>query len=193
MSASSFIFVWLVGAVAFATVVHRAAGQHNHNHNGMNGMNGMNDTNGGHGMDHSSHAGGHPMFFRTGVENVILFEEWKTENGGQYAGAIFAVFFCAIFAVFVRLYRGQMENSWESNKEAFPAHTAARLAMRFSLAFLSFTLDYGLMLIAMIFDVGLFFAVVSGLAVGVILFTDLMKVPASKSFSTTKNEGCCDV
>ncbi len=47
---------------------------------------------------------------------------------------------------------------------------AARNAARAALALVTVTLDYALMLISMTFNVGLFLAVVGGLALGVLLF-----------------------
>mmetsp|Transcript_10515 Transcript_10515/g.30298 ORF Transcript_10515/g.30298 Transcript_10515/m.30298 type:complete len:136 (-) Transcript_10515:7-414(-) len=135
------------------------------------------------------------MTFHMSVQNTILFSFWQTNNTGEYLGACLIIFAAGMASVFLRLYRGRLETWWELTGGG-PRPVAMKHCVRAGLAALSFSLDYGLMLIAMLFEVGLFFAVVGGLVMGVALFTDALREPPSskgkKEQGGALGTGCCD-
>ncbi|KAH8548009.1 Ctr copper transporter family-domain-containing protein [Umbelopsis sp. PMI_123] len=123
------------------------------------------------------------MYFHTGFNEYILFKSWVPRNAQQYAGAWFAIFFITIFYQSLSVLRSNCEAYWLLNaqkdggkftlfgRNGYFAWKKTRIdLMRLAFTFVESTISYALMLITMTFNVGLFFAVVSGLAVGIFFF-----------------------
>ncbi|KAG2173881.1 hypothetical protein INT43_005301 [Umbelopsis isabellina] len=104
------------------------------------------------------------MYFHQGIREYILFKNWVPQSEAQYAGAWFAIFFIAIFYQGLSVVRSNCEGYWllkaaqesKGKFKLFGSHES--------------TISYALMLVTMTFNVGLFFAVVTGLAIGAFFF-----------------------
>ncbi|CAM0136460.1 unnamed protein product [Umbelopsis sp. WA50703] len=123
------------------------------------------------------------MYFHRGIHEYILFKDWVPANDGEYAGAWFAIFFAAVFYQGLAVIRSNCEGYWlinaQSNNGKFKLfgtegyYSWKKVRVDFSrliFTFVESTISYALMLVTMTFNVGLFFAVVTGLAVGSFLF-----------------------
>jgi len=128
------------------------------------------------------------MYFHTGIQEYILFKKWVPTSEGYYVGSWFAVFLFAVFYEVLKLIRTRLEKQWNAQYEAlseniglinpiessiFKAQAPFRFGVDFARAFLHFLeVGWGLliMLVAMTYNVGLFFAVCAGAFVGM-LFT----------------------
>jgi hypothetical protein len=117
-----------------------------------------------------------------------LFENRIPRNGIEYFFSVLALILLSIFYEFLIAYYTVLEATWGLNITAavFPYKLPGQdlaigsppysiAATRFILKFITSTLGYALMLVTMTFNVGLFFAVVFGLAVGHVLFVGLAK------------------
>eukprot|EP01133_Synstelium_polycarpum_P001078 gene1078-1222_t len=133
------------------------------------------------------------MFFHTGILDYVLFKDWVPRTNGQYAGYWFAIFFAAILfevektlrSIFerkqeaVRTKNLDINGSDDSNtgtyvgtgyfKGTFPEFNWKIDIIRGFMHGFELTLSYLLMLVAMTFNVGLFFSVIAGTIVGNIL------------------------
>ncbi|CAO3668150.1 unnamed protein product [Umbelopsis ramanniana] len=123
------------------------------------------------------------MYFHQGIHEYVLFKSWVPKDNGQYTGAWIAIFFVAVFYQGLSVLRSNCEAYWllSADKEykrwrlfgknGYFAwkHTKIDI-MRLVFTFIESTISYALMLITMTFNVGLFFAVVTGLAVGIFFF-----------------------
>jgi len=123
------------------------------------------------------------MYFHTGLREYILFEGWVPETEAEFAGSWFAVFFMGIFLEFLRAVRAFFEYRMSPSKCAcadsvksfstFVAERPLRPAvdfMRSCLHLVDVCWALLLMLVAMTFNVALFFAVVIGAAFGNLIF-----------------------
>eukprot|EP01063_Lacrimia_lanifica_P008707 TRINITY_DN15760_c0_g1_i1.p2 TRINITY_DN15760_c0_g1~~TRINITY_DN15760_c0_g1_i1.p2 ORF type:complete len:156 (-),score=62.70 TRINITY_DN15760_c0_g1_i1:8-475(-) len=113
--------------------------------------------NAGH-AGHDAHAGhdmsgGHAMFFVSGEVVTILFESWKTTDGGMYTLALFLCFFGCVVTMFIKRY---VDASYK--KLALP--------LRMVLALVYFNLSFAVMLVVMTFNAGVWFACMFGLTAG---------------------------
>lgn len=152
-------------------------------------------------MDSSSNMVMHMSFF-WGEKVTILFSSWTTSNAGEYAAAIIATFlFCLLHEFLTTLRVTVIANATQSSSKTpdSPGNSpGVPLLQRFTgqLAIgskLIGSLLYGvnvasayiLMLVIMTFNLGLFLAVVLGLAAGFLLFGFGRSTPSSSS------ELCC--
>merc|ERR1719229_675475 len=127
-------------------------------------------------MDHSGMMMGHRLFFFTGKENTILFEDWATKTDGEYIGSLAAVFLAAVFTMYLKSVRTGIQKicspppteGAEPIKSACDAFLApckrmtaccsgmSNTILLLILTFVIAVFDYCLMLVAMTFEVGLF-------------------------------------
>ncbi|EGG19041.1 hypothetical protein DFA_02284 [Cavenderia fasciculata] len=149
------------------------------------------------------------MFFHTGILDYILFETWVPRSKGQFAGYWFLIFFGAIVFECEKTLRSILEKRWEAEKQRqkdltmsdstptdtvsisqgffkgdYPKFNPKIDILRGFLHGFELTLSYLLMLVAMTFNVALFFAVIAGTVVGNIL------VGRYRSFKPKVT--CCD-
>ncbi|KXN67248.1 Ctr-domain-containing protein [Conidiobolus coronatus NRRL 28638] len=115
------------------------------------------------------------MYFHTGFADYILFKEWVPRTGGQYAGSVIAILVMGIFYEFLLTLRSQLESRWsDQNNSKLTEYSATQFRIDISRATIQFfesLLAYALMLITMTFNVGLFFAVIAGIALGTLIFS----------------------
>ncbi|KAN0025121.1 hypothetical protein ACTFIV_009537 [Dictyostelium citrinum] len=125
------------------------------------------------------------MYFHTGILDYILFKSWVPRTDRQFAGSWFAIFFFAIFFELEKTLRSILEKRWTPKKKdsdddsslisssllggSYPKFSY-RDIIRGCLHAIELTCSYALMLVAMTFNVALFFAVIAGVLVGNILF-----------------------
>ncbi|KYR00829.1 endosomal membrane protein [Tieghemostelium lacteum] len=129
------------------------------------------------------------MFFHTGFLDYVLFETWVPRTAGQFAGYWLLCFFFAILFECEKSLRAILEKRWDPNnnpnketnallnvnndemvsskflKGSYPPFTYRDIIRGF-LHGLELTMSYLLMLVAMTFNVGLFFSVIAGTVVG---------------------------
>ncbi|KAJ2960412.1 hypothetical protein NQZ79_g4260 [Umbelopsis isabellina] len=124
------------------------------------------------------------MYFHRSIREYILFKDWVPANESQYAGAWFAIFFTAIFYQALSVIRSNCEAYWLLNAAKaskgkvklfgsdgyFSGKKLVVDVLRMIFTFVESTISYALMLVTMTFNIGLFFAVVTGLAFGAFFF-----------------------
>eukprot|EP00803_Ostreobium_quekettii_P011359 evm.model.scf_811.5 EVM.evm.TU.scf_811.5 scf_811:29633-36935(-) len=133
------------------------------------------------------------MYFHTGTFEIILFKEWIPKSDLEFALSFLAIVAAGILSQALKALRLFLEARWTaarrdrdaryapvhlgpdaaSEGEQAPYMTAgqaSRNGVRAAVSALVTTLDFALMLVAMTFNVALFFAVVSGIATGTFLF-----------------------
>ena len=97
-----------------------------------------------------------PMYFNTNTENVyFLFQAWKPANEWQFGASCLLV---AALAASVEVFRFKIASIGKRKPLA-----------RAALTFISYSLSYSLMLLAMTFNVYIFVAVVGGYALGALI------------------------
>eukprot|EP00010_Vexillifera_abyssalis_P008228 CAMPEP_0201544484 /NCGR_PEP_ID=MMETSP0173_2-20130828/1099_1 /ASSEMBLY_ACC=CAM_ASM_000268 /TAXON_ID=218659 /ORGANISM="Vexillifera sp., Strain DIVA3 564/2" /LENGTH=352 /DNA_ID=CAMNT_0047952613 /DNA_START=47 /DNA_END=1105 /DNA_ORIENTATION=+ len=119
------------------------------------------------------------MFFHTGISDYILFESWVPETDAEYVGSWFAIFFAAILLEILRACRAFFEfrvqagpcdcDPKDRSLNAFLQYHPFRCGvdlLRACLHFFDVMWALLLMLVAMTFNVGLFFAVGAGALIG---------------------------
>ncbi|GAM29479.1 hypothetical protein SAMD00019534_126550 [Acytostelium subglobosum LB1] len=127
------------------------------------------------------------MYFHTGILDYVLFKDWVPQNNGQYTGYWFLVFFFAILFECEKTLRAMLEKKWEAVRQknleingeevsslggirgSFPPFNIKVDVVRGFLTGVELTMSYLLMLVAMTFNVALFFSVIAGTIVGNIL------------------------
>jgi hypothetical protein len=125
------------------------------------------------------------MFFHFGFSEYVLFQDWIPRDGLEYYGTILVLILISILYEFLLAYYTVLEATWGLNigVAVYPYAISGQArsgsiriaATRFGFKFLSSTIGYALMLVTMTFNVGLYFAVVLGLAIGHVLFVGLAK------------------
>ncbi|TPX37408.1 hypothetical protein SmJEL517_g00462 [Synchytrium microbalum] len=159
------------------------------------------------------------MYFHTGIVEYVLFQGWVPRTTVQYGFTLLGCFILAIiYEGFLALhivldtYIGTTKDqnkslqsfptsasqSTNSSTPIQPARSKARFAwpwtqmvLRGLLRLINATLAYALMLIAMTYNVGLFFGVVLGLAVGSMATTGILKAIQHNSYVTARDEELC--
>jgi len=122
------------------------------------------------------------MYFHSGIVDYVLFKGWVPRNGVQYAFTWIGIAVAGVLLEFVKYIRSRLEKRWCDNSERFmrlngdeerpttmPWSWKVDLP-RSLLAALELGWGYCLMLVAMTFNVGLFFAVLFGCFVGTLIF-----------------------
>lgn len=143
------------------------------------------------------------MYFHTGFEEYILFKHWIPRNTLQYTFSWIAVFVSGVITIFLKASRQRAHEVFlkEQYRPLIPKldrtssidlnvrhflpskKQLGQNTVRMAFSLLILTMEYALMLVAMTFNVGLFFAVVTGLSFGTLLFGHA--VPSTL-------ESCCD-
>jgi len=133
------------------------------------------------------------MYFHSGLSDYVLFRDWVPCTNSRYMGFFFFIVFLGVATNFVKGLRARLEQHWarqamlvpppapaEGKQNAistfawhfFPTNKTHFQQNLIRAVFTAATviLDYALMLISMTFNVGFFFAVVLGYALGSLLF-----------------------
>ncbi|KAJ3157476.1 hypothetical protein HDU86_003368 [Geranomyces michiganensis] len=150
------------------------------------------------------------MFFHTGFADYVLFEKWVPRTSGQYFGTWVAIFILGIlyegWHALVATYEAKYLKSVrpadatsESNLivgrsalgSTFSAVRIKHALFRFVAKAVTVTIAYLLMLVAMTFNVGLFIAVVVGLAFGSAIFTDVTRAALAAALTSGSGEELC--
>ncbi|EGG19017.1 hypothetical protein DFA_02260 [Cavenderia fasciculata] len=145
------------------------------------------------------------MFFHTGILDYILFETWVPRTRNQFIGYWFLIFFAAIIFECEKTLRSILEKRWEAEKQlardldinsneslvskgifkgTYPTFNLKVDLLRGFLHGFELTLSYLLMLVAMTFNVALFFAVIAGTIAG--------NVAVGRYRSFKPKVTCCD-
>eukprot|EP00357_Protocruzia_adherens_P037361 CAMPEP_0115013542 /NCGR_PEP_ID=MMETSP0216-20121206/25480_1 /TAXON_ID=223996 /ORGANISM="Protocruzia adherens, Strain Boccale" /LENGTH=170 /DNA_ID=CAMNT_0002382981 /DNA_START=90 /DNA_END=602 /DNA_ORIENTATION=+ len=132
------------------------------------------------------------MTFKASTEVTLLFDGLKTETTGQYVAALIVIFFiCVVFQYAMSLVslisrkiystfgrHSQLTDGWKegqtlTTKDAVPTKVIVFVKLLTAVFYTGiFMLAYGIMLLAMTFNVGVFLTMCAGLAVGHVLFQD---------------------
>ncbi|EPT29663.1 Ctr copper transporter family protein [Toxoplasma gondii ME49] len=173
----------------------------------------------------SSCCGVMPMSFQNSLHTVILFHSWETLERWQYVLSLLTCVVLGMLSVVLKVLRLRLEfflakrdraaedaQRVEKLKEKEGQSSAAspssaiveRLCGNFPLkqnswrmleAFVIYGYDYLLMLIVMTYNVGLFFAVTGGLALGFFCFGHLLRIQAEKEENSLeedyRGDPCC--
>lgn len=148
------------------------------------------------------------MYFHTGFVDYVLFYGWVPRNGVQYAFTWIAIAIAGILLELLKFIRARLEKTWlqrgqymgvgvnSSEEEITHSHHHSARAPEYPawdwrvdlprsiLAAAEITWSYALMLVAMTFNVGLFFAVVFGCFAGTLIFGRfLVTLPKPKTVS----------
>jgi len=122
------------------------------------------------------------MYFHNGLTDFILWDTWVPCTVGRYVGALVAIFVTGLFTGFLKGVRARLEQRWMIELSDEPPQpegswgflpTGKQRWMNLVRSFFVFvvvTLDYALMLAAMTFNYGIFFAVILGMAAGSLFF-----------------------
>jgi len=136
------------------------------------------------------------MYFHTGIVEYVLFQGWVPTNAASYAGTWLTVFFLAFLLEASRYHRLILERRWmralkakkkisneemtkTCHEEGTIVEEVDEMVIQFDpkvdisralVHFIEVALSFFLMLIAMTFNVGLFFAICTGAATGMLLF-----------------------
>jgi len=114
------------------------------------------------------------MYFHGGMTDFVLFDSWVPCSTGRYIGTLAALVFTGIFTGFLKGIRARVEQRWllqeglgASVTSPAPAGSWGILPtgsqwrmnlVRSIFVFIVVTLDYAMMLAAMTFNTGIFFA-----------------------------------
>ena len=173
--------------------------------------------------DHSSHTAQEndmpmpmmmmmPMYFWQGTEVTYLFENIESKSSGGYVAGLFGTFALGLaveFISYLRKYfhmRAQLSainNSVITSQNSPIIDVKIGCGYRLLLTFIFMIMITGaflLMLLVMTYNVGILFAAVSGLAVGLFMFNlvTLPELPGhykfveGKSSYNPKSEKCCN-
>eukprot|EP00123_Amoebidium_parasiticum_P021856 comp7506_c0_seq1/m.3167 comp7506_c0_seq1/g.3167 ORF comp7506_c0_seq1/g.3167 comp7506_c0_seq1/m.3167 type:complete len:162 (-) comp7506_c0_seq1:160-645(-) len=111
------------------------------------------------------------MAFSSKLPVTILFEHWTVATDQEYYVSWLAIFATSVFWMWLRGFRQDFEATWAIRKTGkTPLQLLTHQGVRGGLFALELALSYVLMLVAMTFNVGLFWAVVGGATVGFVAF-----------------------
>ncbi|KAJ9052023.1 hypothetical protein DSO57_1038351 [Entomophthora muscae] len=133
------------------------------------------------------------MYFHGGINDYMMFKNWVPEALGSYMGAWFLFFFLGVGLEGFLVFAHNTQLEWMHNTKSFDTEdafdikplsvfssriraskkiiTVSRAFLLAVFRFIESGLAYFLMLVTMIFNIGLFFSVISGHAFGVFLFS----------------------
>jgi len=140
------------------------------------------------------------MFFHFSINDYILIEQWVPQTIGAYVGSLAAVFFLAILGEALRFFRSKMEERWTKKLEHGDYEPLVPTGERPWIASIEISravfhmvdifVHYTLMLVAMTFNAGLFFAIIVGSGTGVLIFSFFKKDKAHEKQSEPINDTC---
>ena len=123
------------------------------------------------------------MYFHTGILDYVLFKGWVPKSKLQYALTWFGIALAGVLLEFIKLIRARLEKKWKDYATKFvglndeePEHIpyspwSWKVDLpRSILTVIEVGWGYCLMLVAMTFNVGLFFAVLAGAFIGTLIF-----------------------
>lgn len=123
-----------------------------------------------------------PMAFELSTSVVYLFEDLPTRTQGQFAAACIVTCILGLVCVILKVIRRYVEKWLVSQENAgrtkviFGSFPVYANGVRFLVAFVNYSWDYMLMLLAMTFNVGIFISLLLGIALGFFLLGDLLSV-----------------
>lgn len=137
------------------------------------------------------------MYFHTGLADYVLFKTWVPRNNVQYAFTWLAIALAGILLEALKFGRARLEKRWArlshnlSVQQQEHFDFTGKLPWKWSidipraiLQTIELAWGYLLMLVAMTFNVGLFFAVLAGCFIGTLLFGRfLVSLPKVKTAS----------
>ncbi|KEP66137.1 UNVERIFIED_CONTAM: Ctr copper transporter family protein [Hammondia hammondi] len=173
----------------------------------------------------SSCCGVMPMSFQNSLHTVILFHSWETLERWQYVLSLLTCVVLGMLSVVLKVLRLRLEfflakrdraaeaaqriekekaKEGQGSAASLSSAVVGRLYGNFPLkqnawrtveAFVIYGYDYLLMLIVMTYNVGLFFAVTGGLALGFFCFGHLLRIQADKEENSLeedyRGDPCC--
>eukprot|EP01112_Ceratiomyxa_fruticulosa_P000161 TRINITY_DN1017_c0_g1_i3.p1 TRINITY_DN1017_c0_g1~~TRINITY_DN1017_c0_g1_i3.p1 ORF type:complete len:299 (-),score=36.25 TRINITY_DN1017_c0_g1_i3:138-1034(-) len=125
------------------------------------------------------------MYFHLGIFDYVLFQSWVPRNNLAYTGTFLVIVLAQIFHDFLKSLRKKAENHWkqqsnsiqlrdtDSQSFSFMEAPPFNLRVDFPRAVLhsvEVTFGFLIMLVAMTFNVGLFFAIIVGSFIGTLIF-----------------------
>nr|ABK58721.1 surface protein [Theileria annulata] len=131
-------------------------------------------------------------FFTNSYKIVVAFDWWLCDKPWQYALTLLALFGFSLLSPCLKAYREVLRAKAIRSFifDCFLTHL-----FLFLIAFCAYALDFLLMLVVMTFNVGVFFAVITGYTVGYLLsslaYSTLRSHPARSSSFSRINEDCC--
>ena len=136
-----------------------------------------------------------PMFFTSGHDvGKLLFKGWVVDTPSRYALAWMLIFMLSVTNEFLGYLRQMVCSSTSSKKSGYLLNnhengagyegrtelTLMKKLFLIILYFINVSISYGLMLVTMTYNVGLFFAVVLGLTLGHFIFK--ISLPGRKAY-----------
>lgn len=122
------------------------------------------------------------MYFTDQMPFYLLFKFWVPSTPTQYWFAVLMMLLTGVAYEGIKTFQAILEHRWALQRSKC---YSAQDFMRASLTFLSTVISYALMLAAMCFNTGIFFAVCGGFALGVLIFGRY------KPYSPLPERDCC--
>ncbi|CAF3658407.1 unnamed protein product [Rotaria sp. Silwood1] len=149
----------------------------NHDHHMMNHSTDTSAVSTGHGF-HMKDMMMMAMTFHGGYKEQILFDQWNTKTTSAFVASWFAVFFFAVLYEALKTFRDALARrdicatctQTENRQQTVARLLSASHLIQTLLHILQMALSYLLMLVAMTFNIYLFFAIVLGAGLGHFLF-----------------------
>ncbi|PFH38101.1 Ctr copper transporter family protein [Besnoitia besnoiti] len=129
-----------------------------------------------------------PMAFDVSNHALFLFEDWPTVTQGEFVLACIGTCVFGFVSIILKVIRRYVERDLVAKEDAgktkllfgcFPVYANS---VRFVVAFVSYTWDYMLMLLAMTFNVGIFLSMLLGFALGFLFLGDLLSIDVPRPF-----------
>lgn len=134
-----------------------------------------------------------PMWFEASSEVLLLFSWWDARTTAQYVVCCLCCIVFGFISIALKVLRRVSEVRLRmAEKERKPTLMLGSLpvyhnAIRASVAFLNYSWDYMLMLVAMTFNVGIFVSMLGGMALGFLTIGSYLNLPVQPK---KINSGC---
>ncbi|CCF73112.1 BMN1-20 [Babesia microti strain RI] len=122
-------------------------------------------------------------------KTTLLLKSLKTETSTHYYIAMAAIFTISLFPCMFKAFRAII--SHKLRKNGSNAKLALSMFLSFIFSLIILTLDYGLMLLAMTFNVGYFFAIIIGSSLSYTMFGLLFDSPCDCGGKKAILSDCC--